>query len=172
MGKRRRPRRKKNRQIPWFENSQSKNSKSDPLALYIAAREKQQKRQEQARPSRSETQPDEEPQSAPVSVKAADVHINWWELPTVLTQGASHKRRSFLYYNADLTYNSPYNIDLQHLLNVGSDAEDFSVNEWVSIALKGSRLIHKNYGIYIQNGEKIIAERDEAEAAGLIEVFE
>lgn len=171
MAKRRKPRRTKKHQVSWFTSSKSGNNKPDPLALYIAAREEQRKKREQARQSRAEIQTDEEPQPDPGSVKAADVRISWWELPTALTQGASHKRRSFLYYNADLTYNSPYNIDLQHLLSVGSDAEDFSVDEWVSIALQSSRLIHKNYGVYVQDGEKIIADRDEAEAAGLIGVF-
>lgn len=171
MGKRRRPRRKKKPQISWFISSKNGSNKSDPLALYVAARERQLKQREQANKPQDVDRTDEESQPAPISVKAADVHVTWWELPTVLTQGASHKRRSFLYYNADLTYNSPYNIDLQHILDVGSDAEDFSVDEWISIALRSSRLISKNYGVFIQNGEKIIADRDEAEAAGLMEAF-
>lgn len=172
MAKRRRPRKRKTPQVPWFGDSNRRSNKPDPLALYIEARERQQRKREQEKRLSDEIRSDEEPQPAPISVRAADVRVNWWELPSALTQGASHKRRSFLYRNADLTYNSPYDIDLQHLLDVGSDAEDFSVHEWILIALQSSRLIHKNVGIFVQDGKKIIADREEAEAAGLIEVFE
>lgn len=152
---------KKNRREWW---NQTATKKKTPYEIYMESVAKRTRRTQVG-------EKDDEEKKHVIDGGAptrANISVTWEMLPPRLRYGRRDKS-SWLYLNADYTYNASYKIDLNNLLLNGVNGTDIRLDDAINLILwqLGKR---SEFFIGDWNGAKGVYRREDKENYGIVEL--